>query len=266
MSRSSITPGTAWSSPATTCSPRSTRRSPASRGRLAARSRSASFSRRWDRRRTRSFCWTHAATIPFPQCASRGTPSGNGFRGLQRVSASDTSLIIANATLSGQLAADGDPGAHSPFATALLSRFDADGSAPLRDMLDRTARDVRNATGGTQVPEISTQGGAPEICLNPECSQSVASNQSSSTTTQPQATTGAGDDKGAYEAAIAVGSCGALQAFVSAYPSSFYASLARERAAQACAPQQQALASSRRRSRTTVAMKGSSFRIQTSAG
>jgi hypothetical protein len=177
---------------------------------------------------------------PFPQCASRGTPSGNGFRGLQRVSASDTSLIIANATLSGQLAADGDPGAHSPFATALLSRFEADGSAPLRDMLDRTARDVRNATGGTQVPEISTQGGAPEICLNPECSQSVASNQSTSTTTQPQSTTGAGDDKGAYEAAIAVGSCGALQAFVSAYPSSFYASLARERATQACAPQQQA--------------------------
>jgi hypothetical protein len=179
---------------------------------------------------------------PFPQCASRGTPSASGFRGLQRVAASDTSLIIANATLSGQLAADGDPGAHSPFATALLSRFDADGSAPLRDMLDRTARDVRDATGGTQVPEISTQGGAPEICLNAECNQAVASNQSSSTTTQQPSTTGSGDDKGAYEAAIAVGSCGALEAFVNAYPSSFYASLARERAAAACAPtpQQQA--------------------------
>jgi hypothetical protein len=179
---------------------------------------------------------------PFPQCASRGTPSGNGFRGLQRVASSDTSLIIANATLSGQLAADGDPGAHSPFATALLSRFDVDGSAPLRDMLDRTARDVRNATGGTQVPEISTQGGAPEICLNTTCNQAVASNQSSSTVTPPPSTTGTSDDKVAYEAAIAVGSCGALQAFVSAYPSSFYASLARERATQACAvqPQQQA--------------------------
>ena len=117
---------------------------------------------------------------PFPQCASRGTPSGSGFRGLQRVAASDTSLIIANSTLSGQLAADGDPGAHSPFATALLSRFDADGSAPLRDMLDRTARDVRDATGGTQVPEISTQGGAPDICLNPQCNQPVASTQQSS--------------------------------------------------------------------------------------
>ena len=177
---------------------------------------------------------------PFPQCASRGTPSGSGFRGLQRVSAGDTSLIIANSTLSGQLAADGDPGAHSPFASALLARFEADGGAPLRDMLDRTARDVRNATGGTQVPEISTQGGAPDICLNPNCNQAVASNQSSSTTTQQSSsTTGIADDRGAYEAAIAVGSCGALQAFVSAYPSSFYASLARERAAQACAASQQ---------------------------
>jgi hypothetical protein len=180
---------------------------------------------------------------PFPQCATRGTASGSGFRGLQRVAASDTSLIIANSTLSGQLAADGDPGAHSPFAIALLSRFEADGSTPLRDMLDRTARDVRNATGGTQVPEISTQGGAPEICLNPDCNQAVASTQAQSTTTQQSsAATGVADDRGAYEAAIAVGSCGALQAFVNAYPSSFYASLARERAATACAPppQQQA--------------------------
>jgi len=172
---------------------------------------------------------------PFPQCASRGTASGSGFRGLQRVAASDTSLIIANATLSGQLAADGDAGAHSPFATALLSRFDADGGAPLRDMLDRTARDVRETTGGTQIPEISTQGGAPDICLNPECNQSIASNQSASTTIPPASTGGAADDKGAYEAAIAVGSCGALEAFVNAYPSSFYASLARERAAASCA-------------------------------
>jgi hypothetical protein len=181
---------------------------------------------------------------PFPQCASRGTLSGGGFRGLQRVAASDTSLIIANSTLSGQLAADGEPGAHSPFATALLSRFDADGSAPLRDMLDRTARDVRDATGGTQVPEISTQGGAPDICLNANCSQAVASNQSSATTTTEQSTTTrAAEDKEAYEAAIAVGSCGALQAFVGAYPSSFYASLARERAIEACAPRPQEQAS-----------------------
>jgi hypothetical protein len=104
-------------------------------------------------------------------------------------------------------------------------------------MLDRTARDVRDATGGTQVPEISTQGGAPDICLNSQCNQSVASTQqSSTTTTNPPASTGIVDDRGAYEAAIAVGSCGALQAFVSAYPSSFYASLARERATVACAP------------------------------
>ena len=61
---------------------------------------------------------------PFPQCAKRGAASGGGFRGLQRVADdADTSLIIANSTRSGDLAADGDAGGHSPFATALLSRI-----------------------------------------------------------------------------------------------------------------------------------------------
>jgi hypothetical protein len=175
---------------------------------------------------------------PFPQCASRGTASGGGFRGLQRVGPTDTSLIIANATLSGSVAADGDPGGHSPFAAALLSRIASDGGIPLRDMLDRTARDVRTATGGTQVPEISTQGGAPDVCIDANCSREIAvvPDTQTSTTTPPPATTAEPPDKVAYEAAVAVGTCGALQAFMTAYPSSFYAALAQERTTSACAP------------------------------
>jgi hypothetical protein len=175
---------------------------------------------------------------PFPQCASRGTQSGSGFRGLQRVAAQDTSLIIANSTLSGQLASDGNEGAHSPFATALLLRFDADGGVPLRDMLDRTAREVRQETNGTQIPEITTQGGAPDICLNADCSAS-ATPMMPATMPAEQTPNTADDDKTAYEAAVAVGSCGALQAFTSAYPSSFYAALAKERAVIACAAAEQ---------------------------
>jgi hypothetical protein len=181
---------------------------------------------------------------PFPQCASRGAGSGGGFRGLQRVASTDSSLIIANATLSGQLAADGDPGAHSPFSTALLSRMSTDAGVPLRDMLDRTARDVRAATGGTQVPEISTQGGAPDICISPNCGQAVATLQTTPVAPAPAVPAGEPADKVAYEAAVAVGSCGALQAYAGAYPNSFYATLARERAATACAvpvEQQQAV-------------------------
>jgi hypothetical protein len=174
---------------------------------------------------------------PFPQSASRSARSGGGFRGLQRLAPTDTSLIIANATLGGQLAADGDPGAHSPFSTALLSRIASDAGVPLRDMLDRTARDVRDATGGAQVPEIATQGGAPDICIDPNCSRAIAVVPDPPVTvTPPPATGGAPDGKVAYEAAVAVGSCGALNAFASAYASSFYSALARERALTACAP------------------------------
>jgi hypothetical protein len=173
---------------------------------------------------------------PFPQCASRGARSGGGFRGLQRIVEADTSLIIANATLSGQLAADGDAGRHSPFAEALLARFSTDGGRPLRDMLDSTARDVRQSTSGAQVPEITTQGGAPDICLSEGCSAAPQVAVTEQQTPPPVIERGEAEDKAAYEAAVGVGTCGALEAFVAAFPGSFYAALAKERATSACAP------------------------------
>ena len=60
---------------------------------------------------------------PFPQCPTRGAGEGSGFRGFSRLTEDDRSLLIANATLSGKLAADGDAGGHSPFATSLLKNF-----------------------------------------------------------------------------------------------------------------------------------------------
>ncbi len=105
---------------------------------------------------------------PFPQCPTRSTQSGSGFRGFQLVREEDRSLVIANATLSGQLAADGEQGGHSPFAKALLARFDSDADSYLRDLLDQAARDVRLSTRGAQIPEITTQGGAPRFCLDPD--------------------------------------------------------------------------------------------------
>jgi len=103
---------------------------------------------------------------PFPQCPSRGTNAGSGFRGFSRLTEEDRSLLIANATLSGQLAADGDAGDHSPFAKSLLKNFDEHPRLFLRDVLDLTAQDVRVASRGTQVPEITTRGGSPKICLD----------------------------------------------------------------------------------------------------
>ena len=103
---------------------------------------------------------------PFPQCPKRAATSGSGFRGFSRITAADNSLLIANATLSGQLAADGPAGDHSPFAKALLASFEANPKMFMRDLLDQTASDVQLASGGSQVPEITTRGGAPRVCLD----------------------------------------------------------------------------------------------------
>ncbi|BBE72624.1 SUMF1/EgtB/PvdO family nonheme iron enzyme [Oharaeibacter diazotrophicus] len=100
---------------------------------------------------------------PFPQCPKRGAEAG-GFRGLARV-ASTGSTLIANATLSGSVAADGAPGEHSPFARALLARFENGRTVPFRDLLDEVAEDVRVATDGAQIPEVTSRGGSPKFCL-----------------------------------------------------------------------------------------------------
>lgn len=102
---------------------------------------------------------------PFPQCPTRSARSGSGFRGFTRVADEDHSLLIANATLPGQLAADGARGDHSPFAKALLARFQSNPRTYLRDLLDQTARDVQLASAGAQIPEVTTRGGAPRFCL-----------------------------------------------------------------------------------------------------
>jgi uncharacterized caspase-like protein len=103
---------------------------------------------------------------PFPQCPTHGANSGSGFRGFSRLADEDRSLLIANATLSGQLAADGDAGDHSPFAKSLLKNFGAHPRLFLRDVLELTAKDVRLASRGVQVPEITTRGGSPKVCLD----------------------------------------------------------------------------------------------------
>jgi formylglycine-generating enzyme required for sulfatase activity len=113
---------------------------------------------------------------PFPQCPTRSLKSGGGFRGFSRLPEEDRSLLIANATLSGQLAADGDAGDHSPFAKSLLKNLEEHPRLYLRDVLELTAQEVRVASQGAQVPEITTRGGSPRICLDPgNCGQGGSS-------------------------------------------------------------------------------------------
>ncbi len=125
---------------------------------------------------------------PFPQCPSRSAGSGSGFRGIARVGGEGASLLIANATLSGQLAADGSPGQHSPFAKALLARFKTDAHMHLRDLLDSASQDVSVASRGSQVPEILTRGGSPRVCLNEAaCGQPGQTQASALPQGEPQA-------------------------------------------------------------------------------
>ncbi|MGE4246689.1 MAG: SUMF1/EgtB/PvdO family nonheme iron enzyme [Parvibaculaceae bacterium] len=102
---------------------------------------------------------------PFPNCPTRSARQGSGFRGLSRVNA-DGTILIANATLSGDLAADGNPGEHSPFAKALLDRFSTSPNAYFRDLLDQVAQDVRLASNGAQTPEVTSRGGLARLCLS----------------------------------------------------------------------------------------------------
>jgi len=105
---------------------------------------------------------------PFKRCP-KSRSAGDGlsfsFRGLGRLGGVSRSLMLANATQPGGLAADGPTGRHSPFNSALRAAFEQNPQAPLRDVLDRASARVKRETGGVQIPQVTTNGGAPLLCL-----------------------------------------------------------------------------------------------------
>jgi len=71
-------------------------------------------------------------------------------------------------TQNGQLAQDGPPGGHSPFAEALFHWMEAEPAIRYDQLLDRVTKTVLEQTSiarFTQIPEILIRGGAPETCL-----------------------------------------------------------------------------------------------------
>ncbi|MCO5084638.1 MAG: caspase family protein [Rhizobiaceae bacterium] len=144
-------------------------------------------------------------------------------KGLGRVQ-SGSGTFIAFATQPDAVASDG-AGRNSPFTGALLKHISAPGQS-ISDLMIEVRNDVMAATGGKQVPwDSSSLTGRFEFAAR----QQIAAAQQS----QPQES--GASEKEAYEQAVAVGSCGALEAFMRRYPDSFYAELAKERAASACA-------------------------------
>lgn len=166
---------------------------------------------------------------PFPQCPKRSLGGGGGFRGFTRVGAGNRSLLIANSTLGGQLAADGSPGEHSPFAKALLARFSTDASSYLRDLLEATAADVQRASRGGQVPEIVTRGGPVRTCLD----EAACSGNKPTLSSQPAPPRPVSDPAvEAWNATKETKNVRVLEAFIERFGDSFYAELAKAKLAE----------------------------------
>ena len=146
-------------------------------------------------------------------------------KGLGRVQ-SESGTFVAFATQPDAVASDG-AGQNSPFTTALLKYIGEPGEG-ISDMMIEVRNDVMAATDGKQVPwdSSSLTGKFAFAEAAPDGEYSVAEGLKR---IMPNA------DKDAYEQAVAVGSCGAYEAFQRRYPESFYAELAKERATGACA-------------------------------
>ena len=144
-------------------------------------------------------------------------------KGLGRVQ-SGSGTFIAFATQPDAVASDGQ-GRNSPFTGALLKHISVPGQS-ISDLMIEVRNDVMASTGGKQVPwDSSSLTGRFEF---------AAQRQQSASRQAPPAAS-ADSEKDAYQQAVEVGSCGALEAFVRRYPDSFYADLARERSGAACA-------------------------------
>ncbi len=108
---------------------------------------------------------------PLPQvCPPLAAPPTLSFRDFKIPDAGN--FLLFSSTKPGQVAFDGVPGKHSPFANALLTALGAVPNVHFHQLFDRTAKAVIQMTtlpgaGITpQVPEMLVRGGAPDACLS----------------------------------------------------------------------------------------------------
>lgn len=149
--------------------------------------------------------------------------------GLSRMETGE-GVFIAYATSPGAVASDGE-GRNSPFTAALL-RHIGDPGVALSEMMIRVRNEVVSASGGRQTPWDSSSL-TETIQLAGRGDAAAPASPANSVPSTPIAPSS--DEKSAYDAAIAVGTCGALQAFAYRYPNSLYAEFAREREKVLCA-------------------------------
>lgn len=165
---------------------------------------------------------------PFVRTMKRTLASRAVGRGLAGIEPTASNTLIAFAAKAGSTAQDGD-GAHSPFTSALLKHLIAPG-LDLRIAFGKVRDEVLAVTGARQEPHVYGSLGGSTIALVPsETSLGAAAGAAPS----PAAAGGLSNESWRdYEQAMKVGTAGALDAFLAAHPSGFYADLARAQRAK----------------------------------
>jgi hypothetical protein len=165
---------------------------------------------------------------PFARSMKRTLASRAIGRGLAPVEPGRSNTLIAFAARAGSTAQDGD-GAHSPFTNALLKHLIAPG-LDLRIAFGKVRDEVLAVTGARQEPHVYGSLGGTTIALVPaETSLGAAAGAAPSPAAAGSLTNEIGRD---YELAMRVGTAEALDAFLAAHPSGFYADLARAQRAK----------------------------------
>jgi Caspase domain len=160
----------------------------------------------------------------FVKTMKRTLGSRSFSRGLAGVEPTTPNTLIAFAAKAGSTASDGD-GAHSPFTSALLKHLTAPG-LDLRIAFGKVRDEVLATTGAKQEPHVYTSIGGATIAL-------VPAGEVSGTPAAPAPTGDVGSESWRdYELAMQVGTKEALDAFLAAHPTGFYANLARAQRAK----------------------------------
>jgi uncharacterized caspase-like protein len=151
---------------------------------------------------------------PFLKKMTRTVASRSMDRGLIGIEPNGQNTLIAYAAKAGFTAMDGD-GQNSPFALALLKHLTTPG-LDLRRSLGLVRDDVLAATANKQEPYYTGSLGGEDMALVPAPVVAPAA-----------AATPKVDVRGDYELAERVGTKDAWDSFIAAYPSGFYADLAK---------------------------------------
>ncbi len=150
---------------------------------------------------------------PFVKKMKRSMATRAVGQGLARIDVTSTDTLIAFAAKAGSVATDGE-GANSPFTSALLKHLPTPG-LDIRLVFGRVRDDVLASTRRRQEPFVYGSLGGSDVALVPAPAASAPANA-------------AVDVRRDYELAGQVGTAEAWAAFLTQYPTGFYAELARE--------------------------------------